>query len=64
MDDFWKKWAAKQAWQQWGIYRQKEPRPDVAKVERDDEECCWWVHFVTGDVFEVRLTGIAKPTSR
>lgn len=60
MDDFWKKWAAKQAWQQWGIYRH-EPRPEVEKVEQDDEECCWRVHFDTGDVFVVRLMGIAKP---
>jgi hypothetical protein len=63
MDEFWKKWAAKQAWTQWGIYRQKEPRPEVEKVVMDEEDSCWRVHFVTGDVFVVRLMGIAKPAS-
>jgi hypothetical protein len=61
MDDFWKKWAAKQALQQWGIYQQTEPRPEVEKVVRDDEKCCWRVYFVTGDVFLVRLMGLARP---
>lgn len=64
MDEFWLAWAKQQARQQWGIYKGwGKPPPEIKEVVAIAEpRALFRVTFVTGDVFDVAVHGIASPT--